>query len=114
MEQLDQARQAGATIHTGGQRDDRPGYFVQPNVVTDIPQGSEVYYEEFFGPVISIFKAASDDDALQLANDTQYGPGSAVFATEQERTQAFAEQLEAGWLARTLHLKNPQKYLSVV
>ena len=96
MEQLDQARQAGATIHTGGQRDDRPGYFVQPTVVTDIPQGSDVYYEEFFGPVISIFKAASDDDALQLANDTQYGLASAVFATEQERAQTFAEQLEAG------------------
>ena len=96
MQQLEMAKDAGATIHTGGQREDLPGFFVQPTVVTDIPQGSDVYYEEFFGPVITIFKAESDDDALQLANDTQYGLGSAVFATDQERAQTFAEQLEAG------------------
>ena len=96
MQQLDMAQEAGATIHTGGQRDDRPGFFVQPTVITDIPQGSDVYYEEFFGPVITIFKAESDEDALQLANDTQYGLGSAVFATDQDRAEAFAEQLEAG------------------
>src|SRR5690606_20247772 len=63
IQQLEQAKQAGATIHTGGQREDRPGFFVQPTVITDIPQGSDVYYEEFFGPVINIFKAESDDDA---------------------------------------------------
>lgn len=96
MQQLEMAKEAGATIHIGGQREDRPGFFVQPTVITDIPQGSDVYYEEFFGPVINIFKAESDEDALQLANDTQYGLGSAVFATDQERARVFAEQLEAG------------------
>lgn len=96
MQQLEMAKDAGATIHIGGQREDLPGFFVQPTVVTDISQGSDVYYEEFFGPVITIFKAGSDDDALQLANDTQYGLGSAVFATDQKRALAFAEQLEAG------------------
>ncbi|GAA2046065.1 NAD-dependent succinate-semialdehyde dehydrogenase [Yaniella flava] len=96
MQQLEMAKDAGATIHTGGQREEVPGFFVQPTVITDIPQGSDVYYEEFFGPVINIFKAESDNDALQLANDTQYGLGSAVFATDQERAQIFAEQLEAG------------------
>src|SRR5690625_1819254 len=96
MQQLEMAKEAGATIHIGGQREDRPGFFVQPTVITDIPQGSDVYYKEFFGPVINIFKAESDEDALQLANDTQYGLGSAVFATDQERAREFAEQLEAG------------------
>jgi len=96
LTQLDQAKAAGATIHTGGQREDLPGYYVQPTVITDIPQGSDVYYEEFFGPVVSIFKVNSDDEALQVANDTQYGLGSAVFATDAERARAFAEQLDAG------------------
>ena len=96
LKQLDQAKQAGATIHTGGQREDLPGFYIQPTVITDIPQGSAVYYEEFFGPVINIFRVESDEQALQLANDTQYGLGSAVFATDQHRAQAFAEQLEAG------------------
>lgn len=96
MSQLDQARQAGATIHVGGRREDLPGFYVQPTVVTDIPQGSDVYYEEFFGPVVNIFRVESDEQALELANDTQYGLGSAVFAVEQDRAEKFAEQLEAG------------------
>ncbi|HJF13309.1 MAG TPA: NAD-dependent succinate-semialdehyde dehydrogenase [Enteractinococcus helveticum] len=96
LQQLEQAKQAGATIHTGGQREDLPGFYIQPTVITDIPQGSDIYYEEFFGPVISIFRVESDEQALQLANDTQYGLGSAVFATDQTRAQAFAEQLNAG------------------
>lgn len=96
MSQLDHAQQAGANIHVGGQREDLPGFYVQPTVVTDIPQGSDVYYEEFFGPVVNIFRVSSDEEALNLANDTQYGLGSAVFAVEQERAEKFAEQLDAG------------------
>jgi len=96
LKQLDDAKQAGATIHTGGQREDLPGFYVQPTVITDIPPGSEVYYEEFFGPVINIFRVSCDDEALQLANNTQYGLGAAVFATDPERAKAFAERLEAG------------------
>ncbi len=96
LQQLEQAKQAGATIHTGGQREDLPGFYIQPTVITGLPQGSDIYYEEFFGPVITIFRVESDEQALQLANDTQYGLGSAVFATDQTRAQAFAEQLNAG------------------
>ena len=96
MAQLDEAKAAGATIHVGGSRPDLPGFYVQPTVITDIPQGSEVYYEEFFGPVVNIFRVESDEQALELANDTQYGLGSAVFATDQKRAEKFAEQLEAG------------------
>ncbi|HEY4558992.1 MAG TPA: aldehyde dehydrogenase family protein, partial [Enteractinococcus sp.] len=81
VEQLQRAKEAGATIHVGGKREDRPGYYVQPTVLTDVPQGSDVYYEELFGPVITVFRVESDEQALELANDTQYGLGSAVFAT---------------------------------
>lgn len=96
MAQLNEAKAAGATIHVGGSRPDLPGFYVQPTVITDIPQGSDVYYEEFFGPVVNIFRVESDEQALELANDTQYGLGSAVFATDQVRAEKFAEQLEAG------------------
>lgn len=96
VEQLQRAKEAGATIHVGGKREDRPGYYVQPTVLTDVPQGSDVYYEELFGPVITVFRVESDEQALELANDTQYGLGSAVFATDPERAQKFAEELEAG------------------
>ena len=96
LEQIQRAKQAGATIHVGGERPDLPGFYVQPTVMTDVPQGSEIYYEEFFGPVINIFRVESDEEALQLANDTQYGLGSAVFATDADRARKFADQLEAG------------------
>mgnify|MGYP001300041585 FL=1 len=96
VEQLQRAKEAGATIHVGGKREDRPGYYVQPTVLTDVPQGSDVYYEELFGPVITVFRVESDEQAIELANDTQYGLGSAVFATDPERAQKFADGLEAG------------------
>lgn len=96
MAQLQRAKDAGATVHVGGDRPDLPGFYVQPTVLTDVPQGSEIYYEEFFGPVINIFRVESDEQALQLANDTQYGLGSAVFATDPDRARKFADGLEAG------------------
>jgi len=96
VEQIQRAKDAGATIHVGGDRPDLPGFYVQPTVLTDVPQGSEIYYEEFFGPVINIFRVESDEQALQLANDTQYGLGSAVFATDPDRARKFADGLEAG------------------
>src|SRR5699024_1134812 len=96
LRQLEDAKAAGATIHIGGKRENLPGFYVQPTVITDIPVGSDIYYEEFFGPVVNIFKISSDAEALDLANDTQYGLGSAVFATDQERAQRFAESLNAG------------------
>lgn len=102
MDQIIRAEQAGANIHVGGQREDRPGFFVQPTVLTDIPQGSDIYYEEFFGPVITIYRVESDEDALKLANDTQYGLGAAVFATDQDRAAAFAERLHAGMVGTNI------------
>lgn len=96
MDQIQRAKDAGAIIHVGGDRPNLPGFYVQPTVLTDVPQGSEIYYEEFFGPVINIFRVESDEQALQLANDTQYGLGSAVFATDADRARRFADQLDAG------------------
>lgn len=114
MDQIVRAEQAGANIHVGGQREDRPGFFVQPTVLTDIPQGSDIYYEEFFGPVITIYRVESDEDALKLANDTQYGLGAAVFATDQDRAAAFAERLHAGMVGTNISPKNPLKRHSAV
>src|SRR5699024_5874189 len=96
IEQIQRAKDAGATIHVGGDRPDLPGFYVQPTVLTDVPQGSDIYYEEFFGPVINLFRVESDEQALQLANDTQYGLGSAVFATDPDGARKFADGLEAG------------------
>lgn len=97
--QLAKALKAGATLHVGGDRvggEFEGGFYVAPAVLTDVPVGSEIYYQEFFGPVVQIYSASSDEEALKIANDTQYGLGSAVFATEPGRAEKFAEGLEAG------------------
>ena len=96
VDQIQRAVAAGATLHVGGQRVDREGFYVQPAVITGIPQDSDVYREEFFGPVLAVYRVSSDEEALALANDTPYGLGSTVFATDPERAARFAEGLEAG------------------
>src|SRR5699024_11801370 len=92
----------GATIHVGGAREDLPGYYVQPTVISGIPHKSEIYYEGFFGPVVNLFRVSSDEEAISLANDTQYGLGSAVFASEPDRARRFAERLEAGMVGSNI------------
>ncbi|MGO1948315.1 MAG: aldehyde dehydrogenase family protein, partial [Mycobacteriaceae bacterium] len=103
VSQIGKAVDAGATLHVGGERlsaeagsDLAGGFFVSPAVLTDVPVGSEIYYEEFFGPVVQVYKVSSDEEALALANDTQYGLGSTVFAVEEGRAEAFAAGMEAG------------------
>ncbi|WP_297009213.1 aldehyde dehydrogenase family protein [uncultured Corynebacterium sp.] len=99
LDQIGRAVAAGATLRVGGTRvggDFASGFYVAPAVLTDIPVGSDIAYEEFFGPVVTVYKVSSDEEALALANDTQYGLGSTVFAVEEGRAEKFAEGLEAG------------------
>ncbi|WP_414122119.1 aldehyde dehydrogenase family protein [Corynebacterium nuruki] len=94
--QLGRAVEAGATIHVGGERLDRDGFYVSPAVISGIPVGSDIYYEEFFGPIVELFKVSSDEEALDLANNTQYGLGSTVFAVEEGRAEKLAAGMQAG------------------
>lgn len=99
LKQIHAAKYAGATVHLGGQRaqgEFTDGYFLFPAVITDIPVGSDIYYEEFFGPVVTIYKATSDEQALKIANDTQYGLGASVYALEKGRAELIGNRLEAG------------------
>lgn len=94
--QMERAVAAGATLHAGGTLlDDKSSYFA-PAVLTDIPVGSEIYYEEFFGPIAAVYKVSSDAEALELANNSQYGLGGAVFSQDEERAAALARKLEVG------------------
>lgn len=94
--QIQQAQADGAKVHTGGQRLERPGFYVSPAVITDVPENSAAYREELFGPASVVYRVSSDEEALQLANDTPYGLGASVYAVEPGRAEAFAEQMEAG------------------
>lgn len=96
MEQIEDARKAGATVHVGGQRPDLPGYYVAPTVLTDVPETARAYSEELFGPVVMIYRVHTEDEAIELANSSSYGLGGAVFSADEARAQAVADRLEVG------------------
>lgn len=74
------------------------GNFFEPVVLEDINPNSRAFCEEFFGPVFQLYSVKSDDEAIQLANCTDYGLGAAVFSQDLERAEAMARKLDAGML----------------
>ena len=93
-EQITRAVKEGATLRAGGGLGENAYY--APAVLTDVDTNNSVYNEELFGPIALVFKVSSDEEALQLANDTQYGLGGAVFSQDTDRAVAIARKLETG------------------
>ncbi|GGG71090.1 NAD-dependent succinate-semialdehyde dehydrogenase [Corynebacterium pelargi] len=96
-DQVKRAVAAGANLRTGGELDEKGAYF-SPAVLTDVPVGSESFYEEFFGPIAEIYSVDSEEEAIALANDSHYGLGGAVFSTDEERAKRVASQVETGMI----------------
>jgi succinate-semialdehyde dehydrogenase/glutarate-semialdehyde dehydrogenase len=94
--QVDDAVSKGATLHAGGVLGEGPAAFYSPAVLTGITKDMRAYREELFGPVAVVYKVASDEEALALANDTQYGLGGSVFSTDRARAERVASRLEVG------------------
>src|SRR5712692_9458490 len=100
-EQVKVSVAAGAKLLTGGQTwkaDDQlaRGNFYEPTVLADIPKASPAYRDEIFGPVASLFRVANIDEAIELANDTPFGLGSAAWTNDESDLKRFVEELEAG------------------
>ena len=96
VEQVDKSVKAGATLVTGGKRFDMPGFFMQPTILTNVPKDAEAYCEELFGPVASIYRVSSEDEAVALANATRFGLGGAIFTSDEKRGQKLAERIDTG------------------
>jgi succinate-semialdehyde dehydrogenase / glutarate-semialdehyde dehydrogenase len=88
--------QAGAKLLTGGKPVSGPGYFYEPTVLTNIPKESPAYREEFFGPVASIFRVKSVDEAIAIANDSRFGLGASAWTNDPAERERFVNDLEAG------------------
>ena len=92
-EQVDRAVADGANLVSGGER---KGAYFPPGVLTGVSPKSPSYHEELFGPVATVYKAGSEDEAVQIANDTPFGLGSYVFTTDAEQAQRVADKIDAG------------------
>jgi succinate-semialdehyde dehydrogenase/glutarate-semialdehyde dehydrogenase len=94
--QIQDAVEKGATVLAGGGRPDHEGAFVEATLLTDVTPEMRAYTEELFGPAAVVYKVADDEEAIALANDTEYGLGAAVFSSDLDRARSVADRLEAG------------------
>ncbi|GAA1470073.1 NAD-dependent succinate-semialdehyde dehydrogenase [Microbacterium thalassium] len=92
------AVERGAQVTTGGSAIEGAGTFYAPTVVADVREGSDILREEIFGPVLAIVPFEDEDDAVRIANDTEYGLVSYVFTENLARGQRMIERLETGMM----------------
>ena len=94
QDQLDRAVAQGAEVAAGG--GERKDNFFPTTVLTGITPDNDAYREEFFGPVASVYRVGSEEEAVELANDTPFGLGSYVFTSDPEQAQRIADKLDTG------------------
>ena len=90
------AMKRGARIVTGGARHPRGGNFFTPTILADVPPGADIFREETFGPVAPLFRFKTEDEAIKLANDTEFGLAAYFYARDVGRIFRVAEALEYG------------------
>ena len=94
--QVQQAVAAGGRVLAGGVLSEGPGAYYSPTVLVDVPRESESYRQEIFGPVATVYKVSSEEEALELANDCDLGLGGSVFSADEARAARVASKLEVG------------------
>jgi succinate-semialdehyde dehydrogenase/glutarate-semialdehyde dehydrogenase len=96
VELVDDARAKGADILTGGVTPDGPGWFYPPTVVAGVTPAMRLHLEETFGPVATVYRVQDADEAIALANVTDFGLSSSVWTTDQAERERFEREIEAG------------------
>ena len=96
-DQVERSVSDGARLVMGGKVPDGPGAFYPPTLLADVVEGTAVYHEETFGPVAAVIAAKDVDDAVRIANDTEFGLGAAVFTSDLEKGETLArDRIQAG------------------
>ena len=86
----------GAVAVTGCKPVEREGFFYQPSILDRVTAETRAYHEELFGPVATVIRAASEEDALRIANDTRFGLGSSIWSRDIARAEQLAAHIQAG------------------
>ena len=94
--QIQDAVDKGATVLAGGGRPDHAGAFVEATLLADVTPEMRAYSEELFGPAAVVHRAADEDEAVRLANDTTFGLSAVVYSGDTDRARAVADRLESG------------------
>jgi acyl-CoA reductase-like NAD-dependent aldehyde dehydrogenase len=95
-QQTREAVSKGATLHVGGKRMDRKGYYFEPTVLTNVDHSMSVMTDESFGPIIGIMKVKNDTEAVSKMNDTEYGLTAAVYSQDQGRAEKILSEINTG------------------
>ena len=93
---IEKGKQEGGRVITGGGSDGEQGFFIEPTVIADVKPGSTIEQEEIFGPVLAVIKADDYDDALRIANDTQFGLTGAVYSTDEAKLERARNEFHVG------------------
>jgi 1-pyrroline-5-carboxylate dehydrogenase len=93
---VDKGKAEGGRVIAGGGADGEQGFFIEPTVIADVKAGDTIEQEEIFGPVLAVIKANDYDDALRIANDTQFGLTGAVYSTDEEKLERARRDFHVG------------------
>ena len=95
-EYIEKGKAEGGRVVAGGGSDGEQGFFIEPTVIADVKPGATIEQEEIFGPVLAVIRAESFDDALNIANDTQYGLTGAVYTNDEEKLARARREFHVG------------------
>jgi 1-pyrroline-5-carboxylate dehydrogenase len=93
---IEKGKAEGGRVIAGGGSDGEQGFFIEPTVIADVKAGSTIEQEEIFGPVLAVIKANDYDDALRIANDTQFGLTGAVFSSDEAKLDRARNEFHVG------------------
>ncbi len=94
--QVKKSVEKGALLLCGGKRKDIPGYYYEPTVIGNVKKGMPAYSEELFGPAASLIKVRDEEEALLVANDTEFGLGASIWTKDTGKGKYLASRIESG------------------
>lgn len=110
VERIAQAVEDGATLLTGGQKLDRPGWFMSPALLTDVDPDSDMGCNELFGPAVVVYRVKDEDEAVELANHSRYGLMGSVWSQDVERARRVGDRINVGMLQINAHMESGPEY----